>query len=160
MTDSRSPVAVRAEDAALSAANVLMRVAARSVFEVEDRVTTPQLRILMLIASAGPQNLGEVASELGVHPSNATRASDKLVQAGYVVRSDHPVDRRYIQLDLTEAGTALVDHVLDQRRQAMTQVLETMSEDDQERVAAAFELFAGAAGGEPIHDGRFAFSLR
>ncbi|MGO4276974.1 hypothetical protein AB4Z22_45290, partial [Paenibacillus sp. TAF58] len=59
----------RAADAALSAANVMMRVAARSVSEVEDQVTTPQLRVLMMIAASGPQNLGAVAAELGVHPS-------------------------------------------------------------------------------------------
>lgn len=158
MTSSRA-AAVRAVDAALSAANVMMRVAARSVFEVEDRVTTPQLRVLMMIAATGPQNLGAVATELGVHPSNATRACEKLVRAGYIVRSDHPTDRRYIRLELTEAGDDLVNHVLDQRRSAMAQVLESLPEDDQKRVAAAFEIFASAAGGEPIHDGRFAFSL-
>lgn len=137
----------------------MMRVAARSVFEVEDRVTTPQLRVLMMIAASGPQNLGAVAAELGVHPSNATRACEKLVQAGYIVRSDHPADRRYIQLDLTTSGTELVNHVLDQRRRAMTQVLETLPDDDQKRVATAFEIFASAAGGEAFHDGRFTFSL-
>jgi len=150
----------RAVDAALSAANVMMRVAARSVLEVEDRVTTPQLRVLMMIAATGPQNLGAVAEELNVHPSNATRACEKLVQAGYIVRSDDPIDRRYIRLQLTEAGADLVNHVLDQRRREMAEVLASLSTDEQSTVAAALELFAGAAGGEPIHDGRFAFSLQ
>lgn len=151
---------VRAVDAALAAANVMMRVAARSVFEVEDRVTTPQLRVLMMIAAAGPQNLGAVAAELNVHPSNATRACEKLVRAGYVLRSDDPTDRRYVQLDLTEAGSQLVNHVLNQRRTQMTEVLANMSEQERTAVGVAFEVFASAAGGEPIHDGRFAFSLQ
>lgn len=154
-----SPAALSAVDAALSAANVMMRVAARSVLEVENRVTAPQLRVLMMIAATGPQNLGAVASELGVHPSNATRACDKLVQAGYITRSDHPSDRRYRRLELTKAGSELVNHVLDQRRRAMTHVMESLPDEEQKRVAAAFEVFASAAGGEPIHDGRFAFSL-
>ncbi|WP_223693572.1 MarR family winged helix-turn-helix transcriptional regulator [Leifsonia poae] len=158
MTSSRA-AAVRAVDAALSAANVMMRVAARSVFEVEDRVTTPQLRVLMMIAATGPQNLGAVATELGVHPSNATRACEKLVRAGYIVRSDHPADRRYIRLELTETGNDLVNHVLDRRRSSMAQVLQSLPETDQMRIADAFEIFARAAGGEAIHDGRFAFSL-
>lgn len=150
---------LHAIDAALSAANVMMRVAARSVLEVEDIVTTPQLRVLMLIAASGPQNLGAVAVELGVHPSNATRTCERLVQAGLIVRSDDPDDRRYARLALTEAGEALVDHVLDQRRAAMAQVFAAMDADERALVASAFERFAEAAGGEPIRDGRFTFGL-
>ncbi len=152
-------VAGQAVDAALAAAGVLMRIAARSVSEIEDIVTTPQLRVLMLIAGSGPQNLGGVAAELGVHPSNATRTCEKLVRAGLVERSDHPDDRRYVRLELTRDGAALVQHVLDERRAAMTEVLAALDGDDRERVTAAFELFASAAGGGPTHDGRFAFTL-
>jgi DNA-binding MarR family transcriptional regulator len=149
----------RAADAALSAANVMMRVAARSVSEVEDQVTTPQLRVLMMIAASGPQNLGAVAVELGVHPSNATRTCEKLVRAGMIVRKDDPSDRRFISVDLTQSGSKLVNHVLDQRRRQMAEVLANMSDDEQVSVAEAFEAFAKAAGDEPIHDGRFALSL-
>ncbi|MEO7018152.1 MAG: MarR family transcriptional regulator [Leifsonia sp.] len=156
---SNTAAEVPAIDAALAAANVMMRVAARSVLEVEDIVSTPQLRVLMLIAGAGPQTLGAVATELGVHPSNATRTCEKLVQAGLIVRSDHPADRRYLQLALTADGSALVEHVLDQRRSAMADVFSAMPEDDRRAVAGAFERFAAAAGGEPITDGRFAFGL-
>ena len=81
MTRSSAEEAI---EAAMAAANVMLRVAARSVVEVEDRVTTPQLRVLMLIETEGPQSLTGVAAELEVHPSNATRTCDKLVRAGYI----------------------------------------------------------------------------
>lgn len=146
-------------DAALAAANVLLRVVARSVFEVENIVTTPQLRVLMLIAISGPQNLGGVAAELGVHPSNATRTCEKLVRAGLIDRSAAPEDRRYIQLALTAKGEALIDHVLEQRRIAVAQVLGELPLSDRPVVAEAFARFARAAGDEPVHDGRFILRL-
>ncbi|WP_427170258.1 hypothetical protein [Arthrobacter sp. 92] len=68
-------------DAVLRAANVLLRVVAQSVVEVEDVVTSPQLRVRVLIATRGPQNPGAVATHLGVHPSNSTRICDRLVNA-------------------------------------------------------------------------------
>ena len=154
--DERDDEAV---DAALAAANVMMRVAARSVLEVEDLVTTPQLRVLMLIALSGPQNLGAVAAELGVHPSNATRTCEKLVQAGLILRSEDTTDRRYTLVALTPSGSELVEHVIERRRAAMQEVLDGMSDDDRSLVATAFERFAAAAGGEPTHDGRFLLSL-
>ena len=52
-------------EAALRAADVLMRVAARSVMEVDHIVTSPQLRILVRIATRGPQSPGDIATELG-----------------------------------------------------------------------------------------------
>ena len=146
-------------DAALAAANVMMRVAARSVVEVEDVVTTPQLRVLILIAGSSPQTLSAVAAELGVHPSNATRTVDKLVQAGLITRSDAPRDRRFVHLELTADGTALVEHVLSVRRRAMADVFAAMPKKITRAIASAFEAFAEAAGGEPISDGRFAFEL-
>ncbi|WP_354263237.1 MarR family transcriptional regulator [Arthrobacter sp. OAP107] len=44
-------------------------------------MNTPQLRVLVLIHTRGPQNPGGVAAELGVHASNATRVCDRLVAA-------------------------------------------------------------------------------
>lgn len=148
-----------AVDAALAAANVMMRIAARSVLEVEDLVTTPQLRILMLIALSGPQNLGAVAAELGVHPSNATRACEKLVQAGLILRSEDATDRRYTLVALTTRGTELVQSVIDHRRSAMQEVFAAMPAEDQALVASAFRRFADAAGGEPTRDGRFVLAM-
>jgi len=144
-------------DAALAAANVLLRVAARSVLEVEDRVTTPQLRVLMLIETSGPQSLTDVAGELAVHPSNATRTCDKLVRAGYITRSEDPEDRRFARLDLTGPGRELIEYVLRQRRRAMAEVFDNLDESDRDAVARALRTFAYAAGGHPSLDGRFTF---
>lgn len=144
-------------DSALAAANVMLRVAARSVLEVEDRVTTPQLRVLMLVETSGPQSLTDVAAELGVHPSNATRTCDKLVRAGYLTRTENPDDRRYASLELTETGRELIEYVIHQRRQAMAEVFAKLDESQLDGVARALRAFASAAGGHPSLDGRFTF---
>ena len=79
-------------DAVMRASRVLVSVVARSLAEVEDIVTLPQFRVLVMIAGDGPQNLGSVAAALGVHPSNATRLCERLVVAGLVDRGDDPQD--------------------------------------------------------------------
>jgi DNA-binding MarR family transcriptional regulator len=147
-------------DAALLAADVMMHVAARSVAEVEDVVTSPQLRVLVMIATRGPQNLGDVAVELGVHASNATRTCEKLVAAGLLDRGDDPTDRRYIRLTLTEDGAALVDRVIGHRRSAIAEVFLEMSEDERAAAVEGFLAFARAAGEQPAADGRFTLLRR
>lgn len=132
-----------------------MHVAARSVMEVDHIVTSPQLRALVFIATRGPQNPGDLALELGVHPSNATRTSEKLVRAGLLERRENPADRRYVQLTLTHKGEQLVERVIAHRRNAVAGVLAAMTPDAREAAARSFAAFASAAGVEPAEDGRF-----
>lgn len=143
----------------MRAADVLLGVAAKSVVEVEDVVTSPQLRILVLIAVHGPQNLGAVAKELGVHASNATRACERLVVAGLLSRQDDPSDRRFLRLDLTPEGRELVETMIEQRRRAIAEVIERIPAPLREPVASAMAVFAEAGGGHGTEDGRFALRL-
>jgi DNA-binding MarR family transcriptional regulator len=131
---------------AMRASRVLVSVVARSIAEVEDVVTLPQLRVLVMIASHGPQNLGSVAAALGVHPSNATRLCERLVVAGLVDRADDPQDRRFLRLVLTGAGHDLVERVMQHRREAIEQVMAQMSPSRRRSVASALDAFAAAAG--------------
>jgi DNA-binding MarR family transcriptional regulator len=148
-------LASREVQAVMAAADVLLRVVARSVAEVEDTVNSPQLRVLVLIHSRGPQNLGGVAAELGVHASNATRICDRLVAAGLLERREDPADRRYIRLELTAKGKELVNSVLEHRRQAIAEVISRMPAGRRPALASALEAFADAAGGRGTSDGRF-----
>ncbi|MDQ0028650.1 MarR family winged helix-turn-helix transcriptional regulator [Arthrobacter bambusae] len=147
-------------DAVLRAANVLLRVVAQSVAEVEATVTSPQLRVLVMIATRGAQNAGAVAAELGVHPSNATRTCDRLVRAGLVVRHEAPGDRRYVALSLTPKGKSLVSTVLEHRRAAVAEVMDRVPEELRNAVAIGMGAFAAADGGEGTEDGRFTVDLR
>ncbi len=137
----------------------MMRVAARSVSEVEDIVTSPQLRVLVMIATHGPQTLGNVATELGVHASNATRTCEKLVRAGLIHRTEDPADRRFVRVALTPAGTQLVERVIGHRRSALAEVLAEMDPDERSVAVASFRAFARAAGDLPDADGRFTLIL-
>lgn len=150
-TDRRPPVVAdgaRDEvEAVMAAMRLLVGISAGSVVEVEDVVTLPQLRVLVMVASRGPMNLGAVARGLGVHPSNATRACDRLVHAALLSRSDDPADRRNLVLELTPDGRDLVARVMDRRRRAIVAVLDRMTEAHRRALVPVLQSFA-AAGGE------------
>lgn len=145
----------REVEAVMGAADTLLRVVARSVAEVEDVVNTPQLRVLVLIHTRGPQNPGGVAAELGVHASNATRVCDRLVAAELLERREDPADRRYVRLELSAKGQTLVNSVLEHRRHAIADVISRMPAGRRPALAAALEAFAAAAGNRGTSDGRF-----
>jgi DNA-binding MarR family transcriptional regulator len=133
-------------EATMLAARALVGISAQSLAEVDEVVTPPQLRVLVMIASRGPLNLGAVARVLGVHASNATRACDRLVAAGLLDRGDDPADRRNLYLQLTEKGRALVDSVMDRRRHAIAEVLDRMPALQRAALVPVLVTFADAAG--------------
>ncbi len=127
------------------AAQALVGVAAQGVAEVEDRVTLPQLRVLMLVATRGGLNLGALAQAMGVHPSNASRACDRLVDAGLLHRSESTLDRRNLMLEVTERGQSLIDELIEHRRAAIAAILGQMPESRRRTLASAMVSFAQAA---------------
>ncbi|VEG45527.1 MarR family transcriptional regulator [Mycolicibacterium flavescens] len=133
-------------DSVLRASRALVGIAATSLAAVDDVVTVPQWRVLVLVHTRGPMNLASVAAELNVNPSNASRTCDRLTKAGLLNRRESEVDRRHVTLTLTSAGQRLVQKVTRQRRAAIQKVLASMSIADRDRLAAALKTFAEAAG--------------
>jgi DNA-binding MarR family transcriptional regulator len=138
-------------DAVLRASRALVGIAATSIADVEDVVTVPQFRVLVMLHTRGPLNLAAVASGLDVNPSNASRTCDRLMKAGLLDRRESLDDRRNVTLTLTDAGRQLVDKVTKHRRVAIERVLRNMSAPERERLAKALSAFATAAG-EPPED--------
>jgi DNA-binding MarR family transcriptional regulator len=133
-------------DAVLRASRALVGIAATSLTAVEDVVTVPQWRVLVLIHTRGSMNLASVAAELDVNPSNASRTCDRLTKAGLLDRRDSEVDRRHIALTLTAKGRQLVQKVIRQRRNAIRKVLLNMPSGNRDGLADALSTFADAAG--------------
>ncbi|HEU0088728.1 MAG TPA: MarR family winged helix-turn-helix transcriptional regulator [Pseudonocardiaceae bacterium] len=113
-------------------------------------MTLPQLRVLVMVASSGPLNLAAVADGLGVHPSNATRACDRLVTAGLLDRRDNPDDRRNLVLGLTGAGQRLVEELMSSRRKAIEKVVARMPAEHRRGLVVALRSFVEAAGERPL----------
>ncbi|MDQ2758518.1 MAG: MarR family transcriptional regulator [Actinomycetota bacterium] len=144
-----APVTTQQVDAVMFAAQALVGVAAQAVAEAEDRVTLPQLRVLMLIAGRGGLNLNALAEALGVHASNASRSCDRLVAAELLTRTESKVDRRNLTLVLTPKGQELVDELIDHRRRSVARVLERMPASRRRTLVGAMTSFGEAAGESP-----------
>lgn len=147
------------DDAAGAPVNVTMTmsrailgIVARSVASALEVVTLPQFRVLVLLSRGGQTRVGDLAEQIAAVPSTFSRSVDRMVAGGWVERSMREENRREILLDLTPDGRKLVDSVAERRRREIRAVLDTMSDADQKVVAAAFELFAVAAGEPTVHD--------
>ena len=136
-------------DAVMRASRVIAGIVAESIAQAGDAITMPQLRVLVLVATRSDINASAIAAALDVHPSNATRLLDRLVQAGLLDRREAATDRRNVELSLTAEGNRLVDSVMEHRRQAFERILSRLRPAEQRRLGVALEAFADAAGEPP-----------
>lgn len=132
--------------AVLTASRVLVAVSARSLAQVEERVTLTQFRALVVLSGGvGRTNLNRLADQLSVNSSTALRTVDRLVAAGLATRRENPETRREVLLGLTEAGQRIVRDVTSTRREEIAAILERMSDRKRVELVAAFRAFATAA---------------
>jgi DNA-binding MarR family transcriptional regulator len=136
-------------DAVLAAGHVLTGVAARSIAEVDPDVTVAQFRVLVVLASAGPQRVADLANALDAEPSTATRLCDRLARKKLVKRQRLTTDRRTVQVLLGDPGRRLVEQVAERRRAELTRILRRVPTSDQERMVGVLQAFTTAAGADP-----------
>ena len=132
-------------EALLEASRLLTAVAAHSLATVQPMLTTPQLRVLVMLGSRGPLNLSAVASGLGINPSNASRTCEQLVAAALVTRRTNPEDRRAIELRLSAEGAGLVQRLMAERRKVFGQIARRMDPEDRGHLATGLRQFLRAA---------------
>jgi DNA-binding MarR family transcriptional regulator len=135
-------------DALLTASRLLVALSARSIAHVDDSITIPQMRTLVILADRGPANISTLAAILKVQPSTATRMVDRLVAAGLIDRKPNPESRRELIIELTTRGRTVVEAMVGRRRQEIAAIVERMPQADRAGLVRALTAFS-AAGSEP-----------
>jgi DNA-binding MarR family transcriptional regulator len=134
--------------AVLTASRLLVAVSARSLAEVEETVTLPQFRMLVVLTTQGPAKLVELAERLGVNPSTAMRMVDRLNAAGLTSRRTNPRNRRETELRATEQGMRIVHDVTARRHGEIAGIVSRLAPDQRAALVDALTAFT-AAGDEP-----------
>jgi DNA-binding MarR family transcriptional regulator len=135
-------------DALLTASRLLVAISARSIAQVDESITIPQFRTLVILSNQGPINLATLAGLLGVKPSATGRMVDRLVSAGLIDRMPHPTSRRELLAALTPHGRKIVRQVTAHRRAEIARIVEQMPVQDHHGLVRALNAFT-TAGGEP-----------
>jgi DNA-binding MarR family transcriptional regulator len=71
-------------------------------------LSTPQLKVVLLLLVNGPCRMSVIASALGVSLATGTGVVDRLVERGIVVREGDPEDRRVVLCRLSSKGEKML----------------------------------------------------
>jgi DNA-binding MarR family transcriptional regulator len=136
-------------EALLTASRLLVAISARSIAQVDESITIPQFRALVILSTRGSSNLAALATHLDVQPSTIGRMIDRLVAAGLVDREPHPHSRRELVVSVSTRGRAVVDAVTRRRRQQIADVVAAMPARERRDLVTALNAFSKAGGELP-----------
>jgi DNA-binding MarR family transcriptional regulator len=106
--DQRADVDDTIADAFVIASRALVGLAIRSINAAPVEVTLPQHRLMVLLAARGSRTIGDLAEQLGIDQSNASRLTDRLERLGLIARERSASDRRAVDVSLTTVGEELL----------------------------------------------------
>lgn len=136
-------------DVILQASRSLVAIAARSLADVQDDVTLPQYRAIVVLCARGPIAMGELADALACSASTATRLCDRLVAKDLVERSPREDNRREVVVQSAPAGATLVKAVTKRRRAEIERIVNAIPAHQQPALVDSLRTFAAAAGEAP-----------
>ena len=89
--------------------------------------------------------MSEVSERFDISAAAASQLVDKLVQAGYLERTEDPNDRRAKLLTLSAKGEELVQQGTEERYRWMDDLTSKLSTEEQAKVVEALNILTQAA---------------
>lgn len=136
-------------ETATAASRAPVGVAARSIAGLDEGVSLPRFRMLVLLCRQGPQRITDLAKAPAVNPSTAMRMSVRRLAKGLVSRYRTNGDRRSAWTNIVPSGRLLVEKVMTRRHAEIAAIVETMPLKTRMQMLDALGSFADAAGGVP-----------
>lgn len=136
-TDNADDYAVQLERATRG----LLAVNVMALEHFEKRIGLSSLRALQSLGRIGPCLVSELAQDLQVAVSTASRLADRLAESGLITRGVSPQNRRATRLDLTDDGQAVLEDLVAHRVALFRDVTATVGPGERTdllRGAAAF----------------------
>jgi DNA-binding MarR family transcriptional regulator len=132
-------------DAVLAASRVFVAVASNALAGLSPEVTLPQFRALVLLEARGAMTVAELAAELRVAPSTASRMCDRLVTKKLVRRTVDRTDRRRARLTLHAAGHELIAASTKRRKHQIARLIKAIPAADRVQLSAGLRVLVAAA---------------
>lgn len=104
-------------------------------------ITPPQFDALQKIIWCESLTIGELSSKLFLAPSTITDLVDRMEKNGLVERVKDEKDRRVVKVKPLEKGNKLIEDVLEQRREYVSSLLQTLDMSQKKDFVKYLEIF-------------------
>lgn len=132
---------------AIDLRTAVMRTSRRLRVEATGEAITPgQYTVLAVLDEDGPRTLRALAEREHVQAPSMTRIVNALAGQGFVTRSTDPDDGRQVQVDITDAGRAVLEDARNQRTAWLARRVAGLSEEDRRTLSQAARIMQELSG--------------
>ena len=103
-------------------------------------LTVTQLRVLLMLQTAGSCRMSEIAAGMGVALPTATGVVDHLVAKELVIREADPRDRRVVMCRLSPGGRELIGKLWEFSRLQLEQLIRCLDTEELARAAEVVDI--------------------
>jgi DNA-binding MarR family transcriptional regulator len=100
-------------------------------------ISMPQFSILMLLHHRGSSRVSEISEHMDISVAAASQLVDKLVQHGWIERTEVPHDRRAKQITLAAKGQDLIRIGCAERYRWIDTLAERLNAEERQQVSDA-----------------------
>lgn len=111
-----------------------------NLFTRERGLSMPQLNAMMGLHYHGECAMSDLSERMGVTPAASSQLIQRLVELGYLERSEDHADRRIKRISLTPKGTELMHELIDARQRWVERLAGALTPQQQQEIMAAINL--------------------
>ncbi|MEL6642498.1 MAG: MarR family transcriptional regulator [Pseudomonadota bacterium] len=78
-------------------------------YQQEFDISIPEWRVVAHLSQGGAVSVREIHRRVDMDKSKVSRAATRLEENGFIEKRAHPMDRRLVELTLTDRGQAMID---------------------------------------------------
>ena len=105
----------------------------------------PQFFLLMQVYHKNHCGISDLSERLEITAAAASQTVDKLVQGGFLERTEDPSDRRARQVALSVKGRGLIEKAIAERFRWADELAMNLSKEEQAKVGEALVILTDAA---------------
>jgi DNA-binding MarR family transcriptional regulator len=143
--------AIRSDNETLAEAAVeLLPAIGRALFAALSDIgtahglTPAQVKVLLQLGARGQMTVGEIAAGLACSMPAASELVDRLVDAGHLVRTTDPTDRRRVLIDATPASAHIAAELHELRHVQMRDALARLAPEERPLFVKSLEALLAA----------------
>jgi len=110
-----------------------------------DSMSAGQFAVLAALSMHGGHTLGELADRERVSSPSMNRTVNCLEESGYITRTPDESDRRKVNIDLTDAGRAVVEETVRRRDLWLESAFSTLDDEQRATLARAAQIMREVA---------------
>lgn len=107
-------------------------------------LSMPQFSVLMQLHHKGPCGMSQISERFDITAAAASQLTEKLVQGGYIERTEDPNDRRAKLIQLTPKGIDLIEAGMKERYRWMDEVTSKLTAEEKGKVTEALTILTEA----------------